>query len=167
MNDAPKVADAGVVPHEFSCPDGELDEVFIANAFVHIERMGDTAFWIGIEGENKPMLHLNTGVHRGQWYFNIEVDSNDEPHWLAVQRPRKGSAPPPSRRPHDVERITALESENRQLKEQVRKLSAPVSDHEWRRYFRRAVDGRYLDIADLNAWLATRTQEPAQTEGKC
>lgn len=100
------------VQHEFSCPGGELDEVWIENAFVHIERMDDTAFWIGIEGKGKPMLHLNTGVHRGQWYFNIEVDSLEKPEFLSVQRPRKGTHAPRGKRREPVgeKLIEALEA---------------------------------------------------------
>lgn len=68
--------------------EGEFDEVFISNASVHIERMNDTGFWIGIEGKGLPLLMVNTGVHRGKWFFNLEEDAIDG-RSFQVQRPRR------------------------------------------------------------------------------
>jgi hypothetical protein len=86
--------------HKFGlCDSGEFDEVFIKNAFVHIERMSDTAFWIGIEAKGLPMLMLNTGVHRGVWFFNIEEDAING-NWLTVQRPRKSKRVRNAPKPH-------------------------------------------------------------------
>lgn len=68
--------------------------------------------------------------------------------------------------------LAALEAENRQLKEQVRKLSAPVSDEEWKAAtrFYDGTDHDYdewaMEREELDAVLTRRTQEPAQTEGK-
>jgi hypothetical protein len=53
---------------------GEFDEVFVSDAsLVHIERMDERAFWIGIN-VGKRMLMINTGVSDGEWYFRIEED---------------------------------------------------------------------------------------------
>lgn len=76
--------------HEFSETRGEFDEVWVKNAFVHIERMDDKAFWIGIDppkASGLPRIMLNTGVVNGQWYFNLEEDSLDGKR-LEVSRPR-------------------------------------------------------------------------------
>jgi len=70
----------------------EFDEVYLAEASVHIERMDETAFWMGIEAEGLPRLMVNTGVERGQWYFNVEEDEKDGKRFT-VQRPRRGSSP--------------------------------------------------------------------------
>jgi len=70
---------------------GEFDELFIREAFVHIERMGDTAFWIGIYPPVKsgfPNIMLNTGVSKGRWYFNVEEDAVDGQS-VSVTSPRK------------------------------------------------------------------------------
>lgn len=81
--------------HDFGMSDGELDEVFIANASVHIERMDTTAFWIGIDAPGMAPLMLNTGVHRGIWYFNIQEDSlDDKAQFLSIQRPRNSKSIP-------------------------------------------------------------------------
>src|SRR6185437_10408306 len=109
MSQKPEIPEGN---HEFSCPDGELDEVFINNASVHIERMHETAFWIGISCEGKPPLMLNTGVHRGTWYFNVEVDSLEDPKSFYVQRPRSSKLVA-CRKPEDAERIARLEAEAR------------------------------------------------------
>ena len=56
---------------------GEFDEMFVRNASVHIERMSETSFWIGIypsRASGLPGLMLNTGVCNGEWFFNIEED---------------------------------------------------------------------------------------------
>lgn len=52
----------------------ELDEMFIQDAMVHIERMNETGFWIGIDSPGMPRLHINTGCHEDTWFFNIEED---------------------------------------------------------------------------------------------
>lgn len=63
-------------PFEYRCDkSGEFDELFADGAYVHVERMADRAFWIGVErGDQKVMI--NTGVNaEGDWYFNVEEDS--------------------------------------------------------------------------------------------
>lgn len=55
---------------------GEFDELFVQDARVHVERMNTRAFWIGIEVKGGPMIHINTGIHHGKWFFRVEdVDS--------------------------------------------------------------------------------------------
>ncbi len=115
--------------HKFDCPDGELDEVFIPNAFVHIERMDDTAFWIGIEGAGLPMLHLNTGVHRGVWFFNIEEDKAEAGRFLTVRRPRKGPSVPTKKHADHAAEVERLEAENKRLKDAL-KLAQPILDEQ-------------------------------------
>ena len=66
----------------------EFDEVFIKNAHVHIERMHETCYWIGISTKDFPDLMINTGVEKGMWFFNIEEDSLKGKSFQ-VQRPRK------------------------------------------------------------------------------
>ncbi len=64
---------------------GEFDELFIDGADVHVERMSATSFWVGIRSKTED-IHINTGVHRGQWYFNVEDMKGKEYH--SVSRPR-------------------------------------------------------------------------------
>ena len=88
--------------HDFSRQDDELDEVFIRNASVHIERMDDTAFWIGIyppESSGFPSIMLNTGVYKGEWFFNVEEDCLDGPRDFIVRRPRYSKRKLPIARP--------------------------------------------------------------------
>lgn len=70
----------------------ELDEVFVKNATVHIERMSDTSFWIGINSPGLPGLMVNTGVHRGTWFFNVYEDVTGGKSY-SVRRPRRGAVP--------------------------------------------------------------------------
>jgi hypothetical protein len=63
---------------------GELDEVFFRNSDVHIERMADKAFWIGIDMQDGTHFAVNTGVEKGIWYFRIEEGFGTVEH--AVQR---------------------------------------------------------------------------------
>ena len=72
--------------------EGELDELFVYGAFVHIERMDDSSFWIGIyppKSSGLPDIMLNTGVHKGTWYFNVRENCGDDPQDFGVSRPRK------------------------------------------------------------------------------
>jgi hypothetical protein len=66
----------------------ELDEVFVRNAFVHIERMNETGYWIGIDSPGRPHLMINTGVHGGKWFFNVEEDKIGG-KYFNVERPRR------------------------------------------------------------------------------
>src|ERR1700689_5198421 len=71
--------------------DNEFDEVWIANCDVHIERMNETGFWIGIDPPNRsglPGIMLNTGLYKGEWFFNIYEDCLGEPQSFEVRRPR-------------------------------------------------------------------------------
>ena len=97
--------------HEFHMACGELDEVFICNASVHIERMDTTAFWIGIEADGLPPLMLNTGVHRGTWFFNVEEDCEQGGAFLQVQRPRNSTRVPIDARAAQIASLTTLLAE--------------------------------------------------------
>jgi len=65
---------------------GEFDEMFLHNASVHIERMNTRAFWIGIETADGRNIHVNTGVHNGKWFFNVE-DTAVGGKFESVERP--------------------------------------------------------------------------------
>lgn len=67
---------------------GEFDELWISDAFVHIERMNDTGFWMGLEAPGLPRVSVNTGVYRGKWYFNVYEDRKDGKSF-SVERPRR------------------------------------------------------------------------------
>ena len=77
---------------------GEFDETFVANASVHIERMDDTAYWIGIYTPDGKGIMVNTGVYRGEWYFNVEEDSPDG-RSFTVRRPRNSKRSLPKHSP--------------------------------------------------------------------
>lgn len=78
------------VPTEFKMDSkGEFDEVFLENASVHIERMDETGFWIGIDLPDGRCIHVNTGVERGTWFFNVSEAHLLDGKFLSVQRPRK------------------------------------------------------------------------------
>lgn len=83
----------GSKKHVFSFPldiDGrrEFDETFIRNASVHIERMDECCFYIGIEAKGLPGLRLFTGIQGGNWFFNIEEDSRGG-RFISVRRKAK------------------------------------------------------------------------------
>ncbi len=64
---------------------GEFDEVWLKNADVHVERMGARSFWIGINSPGGDIM-INTGIHDGEWYFNVSEDAVDG-RFFAVRRP--------------------------------------------------------------------------------
>lgn len=68
---------------------GEFDEMWIKNAFVHIERMNDTGFWIGIEAPGMPHISVNTGVHSGEWFFSVSEEKSGGGKFFRVTRPRR------------------------------------------------------------------------------
>jgi len=78
---------------------GEFDELWVRNAYVHVERMDKTAFWIGIdiEDDRDHRLMVNTGVDRGVWYFNVEEEGGVG-HSFTVRRPRSSTR----QLPHEV-----------------------------------------------------------------
>lgn len=57
---------------------GEFDEFVAKNAAIHVERMNETGFWIGIDLPGGARVKINTGVESGKWFFNIEEDGNPE-----------------------------------------------------------------------------------------
>jgi hypothetical protein len=69
----------------------EFDEVYVERATVHIERMDDACYWIGIDSKSLPSLRIFTGMQRGVWFFNIQEDS-DEGRTFTVRRPRRCGA---------------------------------------------------------------------------
>ncbi len=76
-------------PVDFSfSPDGEFDELFLRDCSVHIERMNETGFWIGIDFAGGRVT-VNTGVYRGEWFFNVEEDTVGGQS-AQVTRPRRG-----------------------------------------------------------------------------
>lgn len=84
-----KRASKPVKSHKFSLDHrGEFDEVWVSNAFVHVERMGEKEYWLGIERKGMPRISIFTGVYRGKWYFNIFEDGVDGQSFQ-VQRPRQ------------------------------------------------------------------------------
>jgi hypothetical protein len=73
---------------------GEFDELWLRNALVHVERMNETGFWIGIELPNGERISINTGVYRGEWFFNIDEDGGKH---FSVRRPRNSKTKLPRR----------------------------------------------------------------------
>lgn len=66
---------------------GEFDELFAENATIHIERMDERAFWIGINLPNGEQVMVNTGIASRTWFFNVEEDAvGDTAQHFAVQR---------------------------------------------------------------------------------
>lgn len=66
---------------------GAFDAVWVANAFVHVERMSDTCFWMRFDTQQGPGIAIRTGIHRGKWFFRIEEDKIGGREYV-VERPR-------------------------------------------------------------------------------
>jgi hypothetical protein len=49
-----------------------LDEVVMENCFIHLERMDDTCFWIGIENPIDGLHHIQVYVKNNKIYARIE-----------------------------------------------------------------------------------------------
>ena len=64
-----------VKAHKITTPNGELDEVFVSGASVHVERLNEMCFWIGIDHPTLPSLNIRTGVEDRKWFFRLEEDS--------------------------------------------------------------------------------------------
>lgn len=74
---------------------GEFDETWFSGVNVHIERMSETAFWIGFDFPDGSRVMLNTGVQRGVWYFNLEEDRlGTDRQCVSVRRPRSAKTAP-------------------------------------------------------------------------
>ena len=70
-----------------STPENEFDEFFAEKAFVHIERMGEMEFWIGIQDPGLPQVNVRTGVTaEGKWYFRLEEDTLKGARDFAIER---------------------------------------------------------------------------------
>lgn len=70
---------------------GEFDEVFLRNAAVHIERMNETGFWIGIDLPDGRRVSVNTGIESGNWFFNVEEDKLNGGKFHSINRPVGGA----------------------------------------------------------------------------
>ena len=70
---------------------GEFDETWLKGVDVHIERMNETGFWIGFDFPDGRRVMLNTGVYRGEWYFNLEEDALGDHQSASVCRPRNAT----------------------------------------------------------------------------
>ena len=90
--------------HNFSfatdCRDGrrEFDETFLKDATVHIERMDECCFFIGIDAKGLPPLKLFTGIQEGQWFFNINEDRIDGEFISVRRKARFVSVYPPEKK---------------------------------------------------------------------
>jgi hypothetical protein len=60
--------------------DGELDEVIAYNATVHIERMDNVAWWIGITLPDGTGVHVNLGAvnQRAKPFSNYWTERDEE-----------------------------------------------------------------------------------------
>lgn len=82
--------------------DGEFDETWFRSCHVHIERMNETGFWIGFDMPGDVRVMLNTGVHKGVWFFNLEEDKVGDHQFASVQRPRSSKPIPVTKPPADT-----------------------------------------------------------------
>lgn len=63
--------------------DGELDEIVVRDCDLHLERMEDNSWWMGItlaDGK-QTMLMVNIGAKRAKVDAWVELDESDEPAW--------------------------------------------------------------------------------------
>jgi len=58
---------------------GQLDELLCDGANIHLERMGDTSWWMGIALPNGRYISVNFGAvnKRAKFYLNIQEDGDD------------------------------------------------------------------------------------------
>lgn len=78
------MSDIKAFPAIRTSADGQLDEFFAENAFIHIERMGDASWWIGIDlpdGQHW-MINFGTVNRRAKVVFTIEKDSVEDPQFF-------------------------------------------------------------------------------------
>lgn len=64
----------------------EFDELFVSDASVHVERMNERGFWIGVTGSDGRRFSINTGIADGKWFFSVEEDKK-RGQFYSVQRP--------------------------------------------------------------------------------
>lgn len=100
---SPLASESEHKPILYSVPDGELDEFFIDSASVHVERMDDACFWMGL-GRGKSLVSVRTGVEDGKWFFRVEDEGADKSFF--IERPVV-----------DAERLT-VRSRNLELEEE-------------------------------------------------
>lgn len=69
--------------------DGELDELIVRDCGIHLERMSDNSWWMGVtlaDGKQTQLM-VNIGAKRAPVSAWVELDDTDEPAWwkTAVQ----------------------------------------------------------------------------------
>lgn len=70
-----------------STPAAELDEFYIENAAIHVERMGRSSFCLIIDAPGLPSVHIDTGIAPGpEWYFNVWEDELENPKQFQISR---------------------------------------------------------------------------------
>lgn len=154
MNDAPKVADAGVVIPE------DLRLLHEAS----LEMLESQTF----EGTAKQVIKLIERIARLEAENRRVRESLSDSATVHVNILRGTIALTKAQAIHIAGLPADIEQKVEQLEEQVRKLSAPVSDEEWLGL----CAGDHVQFADwfqrsdLDKFVTSRTQEPAQTEGK-
>lgn len=63
--------------------DGELDELIVRDCDIHLERMADNSWWMGVTlaGGKQTQLMVNIGAKRAPVNAWVEVDETEEPAW--------------------------------------------------------------------------------------
>lgn len=69
---------------------GEFDELCVPAAAIHVERMTETGFWIGIDLPDGNRIMINTGMFQGEWYFNVDEDVKDGKSFSVCSPKEKG-----------------------------------------------------------------------------
>lgn len=65
----------------------EFDELVVdGSAFVHVERMDQRCFWIGIDLPDNKRINIRTGVEDGMWFFRVEEDFKEGRDFLVERR---------------------------------------------------------------------------------
>ncbi len=121
MPDSTRKTDEELKPIEFDLDSfGEFDETWFRGADVHIERMNETGFWIGFDLPGDRRVMLNTGVHKGVWFFNLEEDRIGGGNFVSVQRPRSAKPVPFTGTPKVYADLQASRETQRELVEALK-----------------------------------------------
>lgn len=65
--------------------DGEIDEVIVTDAHVHIEKMDRAQVWIGIDPAGSTnRINVNIGIEEGAWYLNVEEEGTGRSYSTTV-----------------------------------------------------------------------------------
>lgn len=65
--------------------DGDLDELVVHDCDVHLERMADNTWWMGItlaDGKQTQLI-VNIGAKRARVDAWVELDATEDPSWWA------------------------------------------------------------------------------------